>query len=131
MIEKRKFERLKEPLNIRYYVIGGGPDAPYQLQNAEIVDSGKGGVLFKTDKSLEKGMLVEMELMLPLRPGAESFKRAVVLGWVVWATAPGVGAESWGEYGVEFVHVDTDMQEDIERFIASRLASSGAGEGEG
>lgn len=121
MIERRKFLRLKEPLIIRYYVIGGGTEAPYQLREAEVVDSSKGGVRFKTDNALEEGALVEMEMMLPLRAGAESYKRAVVMGKVVrlWEVA----AEEIPEYGVEFVHVDVDMQEEIEKFIANRLAS--------
>lgn len=121
MIEKRKFTRLTEPLIIRYYVIGGGTGVPYQLKEAEVVDSSEGGVCLKTDEGLEEGSVLEMELMLPLRAGAETFKRAVVMGEVVRVTKSGGGDAN--EYGVRFIHVDEDMKQEIARFMATRLAN--------
>lgn len=128
MMERRKFLRLKEPLIIRYYVIGGGTEASYQLREAEVVDSSRGGMGLKTSNPLEEGSLVEIEIMLPLRVGAESYKRAVVMGKVVRGRV--VAAGETPEYGVQFVHVDVDMQEEIEKFIGNRLASGAEVAGE-
>jgi c-di-GMP-binding flagellar brake protein YcgR len=128
MVERRQFVRLREHLTIRYYVIGGGKGTPYQLQEAEVLDSSQGGVRLRTADLLEVGCLVEMEMMLPLRVGAESYKRAVVLGQVVNAKE-GQGGEP-AEYGVRFVHVDVDMRKEINDFISSRLASSAEVAGE-
>jgi c-di-GMP-binding flagellar brake protein YcgR len=120
MMERRQFLRLKEVLIIRYYVIGGGRGDPYQLKEAEVVDSSQGGLRLKTDDVLENNSLVEIEIMLPLRPGAETYKRAVVLGKVVYS---GAAAEGGGnKYGVQFVHVDEDMEKEIDNYIVSRLA---------
>ena len=120
MSEKRQFVRLKEPLVIRYYVIGGED----KLKEAEVVDSGRGGVRLKTEEPLKKGSLLEMELMLPLRSGGEGYaggyKRAVVMGRVL-RSQPAASGEG-NEYGLRFVQTDLDMQEQIRRFLESRLA---------
>ena len=128
MTHERRFVRLREPLMIRYYVIGGGTEAPYQLREAEVVDSSLGGVRLRTSELLEGGTLVEIEMMLPLRAGAESYKRAVVVGKVVRGEA--AAGDEPTEYGVEFVHVDEDMQQEIEKFIANRLESGAEVAGE-
>ena len=128
MTERRRFVRLNEPLIIRYYVIGGGTQAPYQMKEAEVIDGSRGGVRLRTREALDKDAILEMEIMLPLRLGAGTYKRAVVLARVMWEESVSAG-ETW-EYGMEFIHVDRDMHREIERFIASRLSSEAEMAGE-
>ena len=112
--ERRSFPRLKDSVQIRYREVRSEVFPGEDSEGFTINISG-GGVCFSTQKPLEPGQVLAVEMSLP-----EFESPVVTLGRVAWCEK---GSESF-EVGTEFWWIgwgDDDVQQSIGEYIRRAL----------
>jgi hypothetical protein len=112
--ERRSFPRLKDSVQIRYREVRSEVFPGDEAEGFTINISG-GGVCFSSQKPLEPGQILAVEMAIP-----EFESPVVTLGRVVWCEK---GSESY-EVGTEFWWIgwgDEDVQRSIGEYIRRAL----------
>lgn len=113
MRERRRFNRIPQPIEARYRVSG---DFGLAWAKGNLVNISASGLRFRAEEQLEKGTMVEIEAKIP------GLKELIILkGMVVWSTLQAAGV---AEMGVEFSEVSVQQQYQIDSLV-SFLRSTG------
>ncbi len=114
MRERRRFNRVQEPLELAYRVSG---ELAASWHKADLVNISAGGLRLRSDSSLEAGSLLELQIKLPSMRELLAIK-----GLVIWTQMPASGVI---ECGVEFSDTDSEKLMQIDNVVQFLRAAGG------
>lgn len=106
MRERRRFNRVQEPLELLYRPSG---ELAASWHKAILVNISAGGLRFRSDEAVESGTLLELQIQLP-----GSRQPATIRGLVIWTQMPAAGVT---ESGVEFSDTDPEKLAEIDDVV--------------
>lgn len=118
MIEKRKFERIKDGAKVIYKVMGVKGEYPLQ-----VIDMGAGGLKLPLYEKVSRGTL--LELHISLSGEAEPFFGLAKVIWQDLKLKKDTKGVPCYETGVEFIKVGIANRKRIVRFIKAHIIRYG------
>ena len=106
--ERRRFDRVPETFEVQYRRLDWTGEPWRAVRSLNISAS---GVRFISLQPLDPGMLLELQLKLPLERGETIF---IVKGSVAWSKSVAAGV---AELGVQFMDLTLDQQAQIDEFV--------------
>lgn len=116
-LKKRKFSRVKENIFIFQHLKSGNPDKSMAFTS----DIGGGGLMFKTERSIPQGEILDFEIYQPIDPRKIIFFSIFAKAKVIWIRKIDKDHFEEGEnqyrIGAEFLEINGEDRKRIDTYV--------------